>query len=143
MATGTTRFISKAATGTATIMSVASAGNLMALAKQIQFMDLTTNIDGCPKVYADYIKSMAAFNLDLGWLMPDWMGGMGPEAMARYKHKVLGQIKVTTVYCHKFKHLGKGSATSYLKEHTEIFAEMIGLGNGGPAMAPHSGTEIR
>ena len=76
-----TRAISKTATVTAALMSVASAGNLMALAKQIQFMDLTADIKGCPKVYADYTQSMTGFNLDLGWLVPDALGGMGPAAM--------------------------------------------------------------
>ncbi|CAD7942640.1 unnamed protein product [Amoebophrya sp. A120] len=120
-----TRAVSKTATTVAVVMSVASAGNLMALAKQIQFMDLTADIRGCPKVYADFTKSISGFNFDIKQFMPDWLT-MGPAKFHAYKEQILGQIKVTTIYCKKLHSESHEAARKYLKVYgPEFFEEFI------------------
>ncbi|KAF4670105.1 phosphatidylinositol-4-phosphate 5-kinase-like protein 1 [Perkinsus chesapeaki] len=78
-----TRSISSVASATAAVMSVAKASNLMALAKQVQFMSLTARIAGVPQVYVDYTKSMDGFSLQFGFLPDNW-GEMSPESIRKY-----------------------------------------------------------
>lgn len=97
-----TRSISSVASATAAVMSVAKASNLMALAKQVQFMSLTARIAGVPQVrrspgfdpcirhfssisqvYVDYTKSMDGFSLQFGFLSDDW-GEMSPDSIRKY-----------------------------------------------------------
>jgi hypothetical protein len=44
--------------------TVSGVTNVMALAKQVQFMSLTCEIDGVPQVYKDFADSLKAFNFD-------------------------------------------------------------------------------
>lgn len=69
-----TRAVSSASSTLAGVMAVSSAGNILALAKQVQFMTLTTKIDGVPPTYADFAYNLRHFNLDFGsWLPLDFL----------------------------------------------------------------------
>jgi len=121
MKTSVTRFISTTATTLAIIMSVASISNVMALIKQMQFMMLTADIQGCPPVYRDYAKNLNDLNLDVGWMMPNWLGGLSPEAIKAYKDKLIREMKIKIRYCHKLEDEGKDAATSFAKTHPKVF----------------------
>lgn len=58
------RAVSHYATLLAGIMAISSVTNVMALAKQVQFMTLTCEIDGVPPVYKDFAESLKNFNFD-------------------------------------------------------------------------------
>ena len=126
----------------ATIMSVASAGNLMGLARQMQFMTLTADIEGCPPVYADYTGSLGGFSFDITEYLPDWVNGLSPEAMERYKERVVRKIRLTAEYCHAMEAEGKKAATKILKDNLNLFQHDIsgGIDGSGEAEAAFHGT---
>lgn len=64
MQTWFTRLVSRIVTVLSTIMAVANMPNLIALAKQLQFMSLTNEIDGIPTIYSDFVDSMKNWNLE-------------------------------------------------------------------------------
>jgi hypothetical protein len=64
MQTWLTRAVSHGATILAIFMAASSITNVMALAKQVQFMSLTCEIKGVPPVYADFAESLKSFNFD-------------------------------------------------------------------------------
>merc|ERR1712014_4288 len=72
MQTRVTRAISNAASFASVAMSIFSLTNLMALAKQFQFMQLTTEIVGIPSVYKDFAANAKVVNLQIGPMMPDF-----------------------------------------------------------------------
>jgi hypothetical protein len=76
MKTAFTRWLSKTATSLALILAASSGvANVMALAKQVQFMSLTCEIQGVPEVYEQFANSLKAFNFDaFGWIPFDKLG---------------------------------------------------------------------
>ncbi|KAF4716771.1 phosphatidylinositol-4-phosphate 5-kinase-like protein 1, partial [Perkinsus olseni] len=93
-----TRSISSVASATAAVMSVAKASNLMALAKQVQFMSLTARIAGVPQVYVDYTKSMDGFSLQFGFLSDNW-GEMSPDSIRNYIHVYISKSLEAALAC--------------------------------------------
>jgi len=120
MRTTTTRFISTSAT-TLAIITTGSMQSFMALVKQMQFMTLTTDIEGCPPVYEDYVKNLSNINLDLGRFMPNWLGGLSPKSIKAYKDRLIHEMKMEGKFCKKKKQEGMEAAMKFAKEHHHVF----------------------
>merc|ERR1712217_973798 len=68
--------------------------NVMALAKQVQFMSLTCEIDGLPQVYKDFAHSLKAFNLDISDHIPyDKLGIPTSKDIANMKREWIASLK--------------------------------------------------
>merc|ERR1711865_134448 len=89
-----TRFVSKSAALLATAMAISSMSNVMALAKQVQFMSLSTEIDGVPESYVDFCQSLKNFNFDAFDYLPyDKLGIPTMADLEKLKHKWVSDLK--------------------------------------------------
>jgi hypothetical protein len=94
MQTWLTRQIATSATWIALIMAATSITNLMALAKQVQFMSLTCEIEGVPTVYEDFAKSLKSFNFEVfNWIPFEQMGIPTKKTLIRWRQDVINSLK--------------------------------------------------
>jgi len=133
MATSTTRLISTAASRIATFMAVSSAGNLMALAKQLQFLSLTTEIEGIPVIFSDFAESLKSFNFDLTQYLPDF-GLPTMKDFEKYKEKMINKLRkkagiadtrLLLQYCYALETYGSLHANSILAYHPQDAEELM------------------
>merc|ERR1711862_831770 len=69
-------------------MAATSVTNVMALAKQVQFMSLTCEIEGVPPVYKDFADSLKTWNFDAFNYIPfDKMGIPTRKDLRRMKEQ--------------------------------------------------------
>merc|ERR1712224_993042 len=108
-----------------TLMSVTSAGSMMALTKQVQFMKLTTEIHGCPQLYSDFADSLKAFSLDIGAYIPD-LGLPDVDTIRKMKEAYIEQAKLLPHYCHVLHKEGPKAAEKVLQKHPEAAAALLG-----------------
>lgn len=114
MQTRVTRAISHTASTLGVIMSLSSATNFMAMAKQFQFMTLTTEIQGVPSAYEDFAKSLKIFSVDTSIVTDHYSFGLPTkkdiEKMKQNMIKNMGDDmgienpKLLLEYCVAFHH---------------------------------------
>merc|ERR1719460_1418635 len=84
-------------------MSLVSGGALLALVKQLQFLDLTSEVAGVPTAYqyfsahtknVDIPDPREYVDIDL-----DWMGKYSPEAVQTYAMKEFAKAKAIARWC--------------------------------------------
>jgi len=95
MATKFTRDLSSWATLIAFVLAASSGvTNMMALAKFVQFMGLTCEIDGVPKVYQDFSDGLSAFSFDaFGWIPWQWFGIPTHKDIQNMKQNMIDKLK--------------------------------------------------
>merc|ERR1712232_411627 len=95
MATWFTRALSGWATSIAFVLAASSGvTNMMALAKFVQFMTLTCEIQGVPPVYVEFAKGLSAFSFDaFGWIPYHWFGIPTKKDIANYKQEMIDKLK--------------------------------------------------
>merc|ERR1712087_713331 len=94
MQTWLTRSVARGATYTAIFMAATSITNVMALAKQVQFMSLTCEIEGVPPVYKDFAESLKTWNFDAFDYIPfDKLGIPTKKDFIRLKRHWIAQMK--------------------------------------------------
>lgn len=145
MRAATSRLISNTATTIAMLMSMQGAANLMALAKQVQFMDLTTEIQGIPDVYSNFAQSLKGFSFDFSAYMPD-LGLPTLEDIKEFKKKIVAKVEaampmhdsasttqILIQYCYARTNFGLLAANALLHRHpsdTELMRKQL-LATGG------------
>jgi len=134
MRTQTTRTVAWWSYGLSTLMALSNPGNFMQLTKYVQFMVLTTDIDGVPSAYADF-----AHNLDKGMqipsIMPSFdMGLPDSDDFDKMKEDMIQQIKdkagiehakLLLQYCFASKEYGRIAGNAILGHHEDDTKELI------------------
>eukprot|EP00929_Paragymnodinium_shiwhaense_P030381 TRINITY_DN17231_c0_g1_i2.p1 TRINITY_DN17231_c0_g1~~TRINITY_DN17231_c0_g1_i2.p1 ORF type:complete len:3553 (-),score=663.80 TRINITY_DN17231_c0_g1_i2:169-10827(-) len=101
------------------IMGMSSAGNVVAFARQAQFITLTTDLQGAPEIYKDYADSLDGFNMNFEKYLPDF----GMPSMKELRKQAIQHMHIDTHsilharYCFVYFEFGQRLANSVLQRH--------------------------